>query len=130
MGPDIHFWIQILVYVVGMLVFIAINAYRFGHLESRLATKSELAEKVRDRNSMIERVYERFDEYKLLTNNDFVRKDMCVLSHSSSKEELKRIDEEYKAFRHEIRNTVQKIYDEIGHSNSKIDDLKELLLKR
>ena len=125
-----EFWIQLGIWIIGVLVFIAVNSFKIGQLEAKLATKDELKAKERERNSMIDRVYERFDEFKRLANEQFVRQDMCGQLHMTSKDELKRIDEEYKDFRHDIRCSVQKIYDEIGFQNKKIDELKELILKK
>lgn len=118
-----EFWVQIAVYVIGGLVFVAINSFKLGQLEAKLATKEELRDKVRERNEVINRVYERFDDFKRISNEEFVRKDMCGQLHITSRDEIKRIDDDYKAFRHEIRNTLQQIFD-------KIDQLKELFAKK
>lgn len=112
-------WIHLAVYGGSLLVFVAINAYKF----AQLATKEELREKEKTRNQMIDRVYERFDEHKRDCQSLYVRRDMCTQLHDSSKDEMARIDEEYKDFRHEIRNQVQQIFD-------KIDQLKELVQKK
>jgi uncharacterized coiled-coil DUF342 family protein len=118
-----EFWIQIGVYVIGGIVFVAINAFKLGQLRADLATKEELREKVRERNAQIDRVYERFDEYKKHSENMMVRKDMCGQLHLNTKDEIKKLDDDYKAFRHEIRNTVQQIFD-------KIDELRMLITER
>lgn len=129
-----EFWIQIFVYVIGGLVFVAINSFKIGQLEAKLATKLELAEKCKERNLMIDRVYQRFDDFKRLTNDEFVRKDMCGQLHSTSVEFVKRIDEDYKAFRHEIRNSIQKLSDDVGflrESNiASINELKNLIMEK
>ena len=117
-----EFWLQIGVYVIGGVVFVAINAYRVGLLEARLATKEELREKVKERDGIVCRVYERFDEHKRECNENFVRKDMCGQLHISSRDELARLDKDYKDFRHEIRNQFQQILDKIDELNRRINE--------
>jgi len=119
-----EFWIQIGVYVIGGIVFVAINAFKLGQLRADLATKEELREKVRERNAQIDRVYERFDEYKKHSENMMVRKDMCGQLHLNTKDEIKKLDDDYKAFRHEIRNTVQQIFDKIDELRMLITEMK------
>lgn len=121
-----EFWVNLIAYFATGIGAVITVTWKI----STLATKDELREKVKERNNQIDRVYERFDEFKKTASNDFVRKDMCGQLHATNKDELKRIDQEYKDFRHDIRNTVQKIYDEIGFQNKKIDELKELILKK
>lgn len=118
-----EFWIQIIVYVVGGFVFVAINAFRVGQMEARLATKEELTLKVKERDAKIDRVYVRFDEHKRNADEHFVRRDMCGQLHSTAKEEVRKIEEDNKAFRHEIRTQVQKIFD-------KLDELRNMIVER
>lgn len=118
-----EFWFQIATYIVGGFVFVAINAFKIGQLEAKLATKEELREKVKERNCQIDRVYERFDEYKRHIEEVSVRKDMCGQLHLMTKEDIKKLDEDYKGFRHEIRNQIQMLVD-------KIDDLRKLIVEK
>lgn len=115
-----EFWIQIFVYIVSLVVFVAVNSFKIGQLKAELATKDQLSDKVKERNHLIDRVYERFDQFKGEVHDQFVRKDMCGQMHIQSKDELKRIDDEYKEFRHAIRNQIQMLVD-------KIDQLKEMI---
>jgi hypothetical protein len=112
--------IQIIIWLIGVLVFIFVNAFKIGQLEAKLATKDQLNEKVKERNQAIDRVYERFDEFKNHTEETFVRRDMCGQLHLNTKDEITKLDNDYKAFRHEIRNQIQMLVD-------KIDQLKELI---
>lgn len=123
-----EFYIQCLVYIIGGIVFIAINSFKLGQMEARLATKEELKDKVKERDGKIDRVYQRFDEHKQYSENTFVRKDMCAQLHIASKDELKKLDDDYKGFRHEMRNQVQQIFDKIEQQNEKIDELKDLII--
>lgn len=111
-----EFWIQIICNVIGLVVFVAVNAFKIGQLESKLATKEEVKGKV-------DRIYDRFDEFKSHSENHFVRKDMCGQLHVTTKEEVRKLDDDYKTFRHEIRNQMQQIFD-------KIDELRTLITER
>lgn len=110
-----EFWLQVAIYLIGGASAVVAVAFRIGQIEARFATKQDLLDKVRERNDKIDRVYERF--------TDYVRRDMCAQVHTTSTAEMKRIDEEYKQYRHEMRNQVQQIFD-------KIDQLKELIQKK
>jgi len=114
---DSSFWLQVAIWVIGVGVFIAANAYKFGQLEAKLATKEDVKGKV-------DRIYERFDVHKKVMEENFVRKDMCGQLHVSAKDEMKRIDEEYKTFRHEIRNQFQQILDKIDELQRRINEGK------
>lgn len=111
---NIEFWFQVLIWVVGVGIFISANAYKFGQLEQRLATKEDVKSKV-------DRIYERFDVHKKLMEEQFVRKDMCGQMHLTAKDEVKRIDEEYKNFRHEIRSQFQQILDKIDELQRQVN---------
>lgn len=118
-----EFWLQVAIYLIGGASAVVAVAFRIGQIEARFATKQDLLDKVRERNDKIDRVYARFDEFKKIANTDYVRRDMCAQVHTTSTAEMKRIDEEYKQYRHEMRNQVQQIFD-------KIDQLKELIQKK
>lgn len=120
MGFSHEFWINLAAYMTTGLIAIITVTWKI----SLLATKEELKEKVKERNDQINRVYERFDEFKKSSNADFVRKDMCGQLHMSTKDELMRIDKDYKDFRHEIRNTVQMIFDKIDEINRRLNGTK------
>lgn len=136
-----EFWLQTAVYLIGGSTAVIAVAFRIGRMEANfatkaqlqekadehmhMATKDELKEKVADRNTMIDRVYSRFDEHKRECVESYVRKEMCGQLHVSTKEEMKRVDEEYKAFRHEIRNTMQQIFDKLDEINRRITDGKQ-----
>jgi len=115
------FWFNLIAYLVTGCCAIIVVAFRIGQMEAKLATKDELREKVKERNEQINRVYERFDDFKRIVNQEMVRKDMCGTLHVNTKDELKKLDEDYKNFRHEIRNQIQMLVD-------KIDQLKELII--
>lgn len=119
-----EFWIQIMVYVVGGIVFIAVNAYKVGLLESRLATKVELKEKENTRNLMIDRVYQRFDEHKKECSDSYVRRDMCGQLHLTTKDDIKKLDDDAKNFRHEIRAALMTL--QLSFDNFKVDVLERL----
>lgn len=119
MGFSHEFWINLAAYLLTGLTAIITVTWKI----SQLATKEELREKVKERNDQINRVYERFDVHKKHTDENFVRKDMCGQLHLTTKDELGRLDKDYKDFRHEIRNTVQQIFD-------KIDELRQLITER
>jgi len=125
----IEHWISILGYIVGGIVFVTINAYKLGQLEARLVTKEELKEKVEDRNNKLETVYRRFDDFKQFSNDTYVRKDMCGQMHIVQKEDIKRIDEEYRIFRNDIRVQIQGIMLKFELMNEKIDELKDMIIK-
>ena len=116
-----------MVYVIGGIVFVAINAYKVGLLESRLATKSELKEKETTRNLMIDRVYQRFDEHKKECSDSYVRRDMCGQLHLTTKDDIKKLDEESKNFRHEIRTALMTL--QLSFDNFK-QEMFERLPKR
>jgi len=118
-----EFWLSILIYIVTGISAVVTVAFKVGTLKGEFATKEELKDKVRERNEKIDRVYERLDEVKEAGHREFVRKDICSQLHIASKEEMRKMDEDYKSFRHEIRNTVQQIFD-------KIDELRALIVER
>ena len=113
---SLEFWLQTGVYLIGGTCAVIAVAYRIGVVESKFATKTDLTEKVQERNEKLDRIIG-------WVNNDFVRKDMCCQMHSQSRDDLKRIDDDTKAFRNEIRNTVQKIFDTI-------DELRRLITEK
>lgn len=118
-----EFWLQSAVSIIGGVCAVIAVAYRIGLLEAKYSTKVELKEKVQERQTQVEKIYQRMSD-------EYVRKDMCGQLHVSTKEEVKRVDDDNKTFRHEIRNTVQKIFDTIEVQNEKIGELKDLFLKR
>jgi uncharacterized coiled-coil DUF342 family protein len=111
---DASFWLQVAIWVIGVGIFIAANAYKFGQIEAKLASKEEVKNKT-------DRIYERFDVHKKLMEDNFVRRDMCGQMHLTAKDEVKRIDDEYKNFRHEIRNQFQQIMDKMDELQRQVN---------
>jgi hypothetical protein len=122
LSPD--FLINLSAYVLTGLGAVIAVTWRISSITAKLATKEELKDKVKERDKIIDRVYERFDEFKKCANDGFVRKDMCGQLHISTKSELDRMDKDYKDFRHEIRNTVQMIFDKIDEINRRLNESK------
>lgn len=110
--------IQLIAYLVMIVVFVM-----------KLATKDELKEKVRERNEKFESVFKAVDRHRSCCDETFVRKDMCGSWHQQTKDEVTKLDNDYKDFRHEIRNNTQKIFDLIDVQNIRINELKELIIK-
>jgi uncharacterized coiled-coil DUF342 family protein len=118
-----EFWLQTAVYIIGGASAVVAIAYRIAKIEAGFATKEELAKQITERDEKIAKVYKRFDEYKNFTESTLVRKDMCSQMHVQSRDEIKRLDEDAKNFRHDIRSTVQAIYLKIDELSADIRDL-------
>lgn len=69
----------------------------------------QLNSAIEERDRKISRVYERLDEEMAKLDLKVVRKDLCNHMHESTVKMVSSLDEDYKNFRHEIRNAIQKI---------------------
>jgi hypothetical protein len=110
--------IQLTAYLVMIVVF-----------AMKLATKDELKDKVKERNEKFDAVFRSLDRHRADCNEVFVRKDMCGSWHQQTKDEIDKLDQDYKDFRHEIRNNFQKLLDLNDATNERINELKELVIK-
>ena len=110
--------VQLIAYLVIVVVF-----------SMKLATKNELKEKVKERNEKIEGMGRSLDRFRDDSDRIYVRKDMCGSWHQQTKDELGKLDQDYKDFRHDIRNSTQKIFDLIDALNTRISELKEIVGK-
>lgn len=105
-----EFWIQLIFYMIATVTFL-----------NKLATKSEVKEKISS-------TYKRLDDIKNYGEITFVRKDICCEMHKQSKDEIKRIDEDAKNFRHDIRNSVQAIFCKFDDVKDQISEMKAILM--
>jgi hypothetical protein len=111
--------VQLVAYLVIVVVF-----------SMKLATKAELKEKVKEREEKIQTVFLRIDEHKRDCNDTFVRKEMCEQMYVHTKEELGKISEDHKDYRHEMAATVGKIFLTIDMIKKDISEVKEIVLKK
>ena len=96
----------------------------------KLATKDELKEKVKERNERFDTVFKVIDSHKVDCNTLFIRKDIQEREDSYRKEEIAKVREEGKEFRHETMNTVAKIFLTMDAMSKTIVELRELILKK
>lgn len=101
-----EFWLSVAIYIITGICAVVSVAYQIGKIRGDYVTKDQMSEAVTKRNGQIEKVYTRFDDHKTFIESTFVRKDICCEMHRQTKEELKRIDDDAKLFRHDIRNAI------------------------
>lgn len=104
-----EFWVQLVVYIVSVVAFL-----------NKLATKDEVKEKIGT-------VYKRLDDVKIIGESTFVRKDICCEMHRQTKEDIKRMEEDFKTFRHDTRNVQTAILCKIDELREDIVELKTMV---
>ena len=107
------FAMQFIIFVcAGIAAIVRVSFIVSGFKEE---VKKEIADeiaKVRaETSAKVGRAYERLDEYKKLSDDTFVRRDMCGLLHQGTAEAIKSLKEQV---------------EELGE---KVDDLKDLIIK-
>lgn len=128
----LQFWIQAGIYLIMGIG--AVVTVTWGVSEKIASWKKELEKAVQELDKKFEkdlataidngdkkraRIYERFDEYKNFVEGQFVRKEMCVVVHNSSAQELGKINGRMDSFEGQLRGL-----------NDKLDDLKTLILQK
>lgn len=108
-----EFWLQTGIYIVGGTSAVAAVAFRIGQMEQKFATKAELEKSHVDCETKRQRIYQRFDEYKSFTEAMFVRKDMCGQLHLSTKDEMRKMDDNFKLLRSELLEAIQRLSDKV-----------------
>jgi hypothetical protein len=121
-GFDVHFWLQLAIYVIGGVSGVVILAFKIGTLETKFVTKVTVEKCIADHEC-------RYEGFKKFCHESFVRRDLCDQMHKYNKDEIEKVEERNHDFRIEIRNVVQKIYDRMDFQSEKIDELKELIIK-
>jgi hypothetical protein len=82
-------------------------------------SSSCLEEAIKSGDAKRARIYERFDEYKNLVENQFVRKETCGIMHSSTAQEVAKIYARMDGFDSRFNDL-----------NSKLDNMKDLIIRQ
>ena len=125
-----QFWINVVVYGVTLLLASLRFGFLVGRIESNCATKAELKDKVKERDEKIATVYSRIDEHRRDCVETYVRRDMCGQMHQYTKDEVAKISEEHKEFRHEIAATNTKIFLILDTLKSDLSEVKAFIFKK
>ena len=118
---NIELW-QFIVGILTLLCGLLVTALRVGFVvasaiakinEQIATTKSEfhalLELKEAEQGEKIGRVYERFDEYKVNMESNFVRREMCSLMHNGTTEQLNAVSKKLDANSQKLDDLIIKV---------------------
>jgi hypothetical protein len=110
MNLSTEFYLNIVIYVLGLFLAIVRVSYMLGKLETTFISKDQ------------------FEGFKKFCHESFVRSDICNKEHTHDKEDRDRIERQNIDARHELASKIQTLILKYDNLSDKMDELKQMIV--